>query len=87
MNTYKSRRLKNGLSDKICIDTCIVNEIKYLWDCGIKTYGCCCGHGKDVSWVNVKPEDFNKIELLGYKKFINNVNDFTYELKFKKEEL
>lgn len=28
----------------VCIDTCIVDEIKSLWARGIVTTGCCCGH-------------------------------------------
>lgn len=31
---------KNG----ICIDSCIVEQIKALWAAGIVTRGCCCGH-------------------------------------------
>lgn len=31
-----------------CIDSCIYDEIKYLNDNNIKTWGCCCGHGIDI---------------------------------------
>ena len=86
MSDYKQARIVSGLSGKICIDKCILNEIKFLWKSGIKTYGCCCGHSKNVAWVNIKEEDFNKMKKLGYRKYINEVNDFTYRLKFEKEE-
>ena len=31
----------------ICVDACIVDQIKALWAKGIETGGCCCGHNKD----------------------------------------
>jgi len=27
------------------IDKCLIHEIINLWEQGIKTTGCCCGHG------------------------------------------
>lgn len=30
----------------ICIDSCIAETIKLLWQAGVETLGCCCGHGK-----------------------------------------
>jgi hypothetical protein len=30
----------------VCIDECIVPQIKALWEAKIQTLGCCCGHGK-----------------------------------------
>jgi len=86
MLEYKQNKIKKGLSGEICIDKCIVNEIKFLWKNGIKTYGCCCGHNKYPSWVNVLDEDFEKMEKLGYEKYINECNNYTYKLKFNKEE-
>lgn len=35
----------------ISLDLCIIPEIKALWDVGIPTRGCCCGHGKDLPSV------------------------------------
>lgn len=31
---------------KVCVDFCIVDQIRILWDARIETLGCCCGHGK-----------------------------------------
>jgi hypothetical protein len=31
----------------ICVDICISKQITDLWDNGIYTLGCCCGHNKD----------------------------------------
>jgi len=66
MHQYKINRLKEGLSGKVCIDRCIVDKIKELWDLGIKTYGCCCGHGEQESFVNVDKKDIQKMIDLGY---------------------
>ena len=29
----------------VSIDKCLLHEITHLWEIGIKTTGCCCGHG------------------------------------------
>lgn len=31
----------------VAIDSCIVEDMKRLWDKGIQTLGCCCGHNKE----------------------------------------
>ena len=31
---------------QVSIDECIVPQIQALWEAGIQTLGCCCGHGK-----------------------------------------
>jgi hypothetical protein len=38
--------LKESGKTQVCIDECIVSQIKALWEAGIETLGCCCGHGK-----------------------------------------
>ena len=49
------------------IDICICNEIRYLVDNGVITYGCCCGHGKlkPSCLVDIKSE--NILNKLGYE--------------------
>ncbi len=32
--------------ETICVDRCIIPQIEALWAAGVKTLGCCCGHGK-----------------------------------------
>ncbi|WP_228417920.1 hypothetical protein, partial [Chryseobacterium oranimense] len=66
MEGYKQARFKEGLSDKICIDPCIIDEVKELWSLGIETHGCCCGHNKTESFVNVHEKDIEKMLSLGY---------------------
>lgn len=29
----------------VCVDACIADQIKMLWENKIWTVGCCCGHG------------------------------------------
>ena len=49
------------------IDKCLLPEILRLWEMGIKTTGCCCGHGKQPPFIGVKPEYISKMKELGYK--------------------
>lgn len=52
----------------INIDKCLVSEIKYLNKQGIKTVGCCCGHGKSQGYIQVQRGCGKKMELLEYKR-------------------
>lgn len=37
------------------IDTCIVPAVLALWDTGIRTIGCCCGHGSGHAVISFEP--------------------------------
>lgn len=50
-----------------CLDRCVAEEVMQLWILGIKTTGCCCGHGKDNSYIGVVDEDIEKMRIMGYK--------------------
>ena len=39
-------RLKKEHPKGICVDACIAGAIKMLWENGVETAGCCCGHGR-----------------------------------------
>lgn len=55
------------LTDKyIEVDKCLLPEIVQLWELGIKTTGCCCGHGRNKPFINTKPECIDKMIQLGY---------------------
>lgn len=54
----------------IGIDSCIADEIKDLWGKGIRTCGCCCGHGYNLGYIEVVDEDIEKMEQLGYCHYI-----------------
>lgn len=66
MLDYRKARTSVGLSSKISIDPCIVDEIKYLWSLGIETHGSCCGHNKADSFVNVHEKNIQTMLDLGY---------------------
>lgn len=56
----------NGFKD-VAIDKCLIREIIDLWEKGIKTTGCCCGHDKTEPFIGVEFEDIDKMKALGYK--------------------
>lgn len=53
------------------IDKCLLPEILKLWEMGIKTTGCCCGHGKKGAFIGVDFDDIQKMKNLGYKVYHN----------------
>lgn len=42
--------------DEIQVDECLADEIEELWRRGIKTSGCCCGHGAHLGIIQVREE-------------------------------
>lgn len=69
----KYRSTMNGNKTQISIDTCLVEEIIYLWTCRITTTGCCCGHnhGEQYPYIGVEDEDIPKMKAMGYKVRFN----------------
>ena len=56
----------------VCIDKCLLPEILKLWEAGIKTTGCCCGHGKKESaYIGVNSEHIEKMKQMGYTVAFN----------------
>lgn len=70
---------KNPLSPNVppkpytaAVDKCLLPEILRLWELGIKTTGCCCGHGKqELAFIGVVPEYIPRMKELGYKVQFN----------------
>ena len=51
----------------VAIDKCLLPEILSLWEKGIKTTGCCCGHGDpSMAFIGVKDEYIQKMKGMGY---------------------
>lgn len=48
------------------VDKCLLPEVISLWEQGIKTTGCCCGHGKKIPYIGVRPEFIKQMISLGY---------------------
>ena len=55
---------KNGEVD---VDECLVEEIQALWGVGVRTTGCCCGHGETSGSIGVEKVDIPTMIKLGYK--------------------
>ena len=49
------------------VDSCLVGEINRLNNQGIKTIGCCCGHGLRGGYIQVTPTDVDKMLEMGYE--------------------
>jgi len=64
-------RLSDGSHKYACIDKCLLPEILLLWEKGIKTTGCCCGHGKNRPYIGVFPEYIESMKFLGYSVQFN----------------
>ena len=54
------------------IDKCLLPEILSLWEMGIKTTGCCCGHGVQTPYIGVTKEGIQKMKNLGYEVHFNS---------------
>lgn len=61
----------DGYKEEVGIDGCLEEEIKELWNNGVVTTGCCCGHGMELGFIQVRTkEDVEKMEQLGYQHYI-----------------
>lgn len=72
---HMSGRKEGSASDTICIDKCLQQEIERLWQLGIRTTGCCCGHNQPAipSFIGVIEEDIQRMKELGYKVCFNRM--------------
>lgn len=50
----------------ICVDVCLALEITAIWRQGIRTTGCCCGHGRRPPYIGVAFEHIDQMKTLGY---------------------
>lgn len=56
----------------VAVDKCLLPEIIRLWEMGIKTTGCCCGHGnQDMAFIGVIPEHISRMKEMGYEVKFN----------------
>lgn len=65
----------------ILIDECIAQEIVFLNSAGVRTEGCCCGHGEDTPHALIKPSSKSKALELGYAPECYETGYFRIELK------
>lgn len=64
---YNSRE---GFKEQVTVDACLAEEIKDLWNKGVVTCGCCCGHGRSLGWIGVDDSSIPLMESLGYEHYI-----------------
>ena len=70
MAEHVNRRMRHGLLSKnVTIDTCVVEDVKLLWENGIETYGSCCGHNKAVPMINIDKNRMSTALRLGFKPY------------------
>lgn len=60
--------------ESICVDACIADVIKYLWDNGVITRGACCGHNKENPSLGLK-QNTTKEEAARVRRLIEEVDD------------
>lgn len=63
-------------NDGISVDDCLADEIEGLWGVGVRTTGCCCGHGKTSGSIGVEKVDIPTMIKLGYKPLNGKVDMF-----------
>ena len=53
---------------QVCVDRCLADEVQGLWDLGIVTTGCCCGHHDwyEMRYIGVRDEHIPAMKALGY---------------------
>lgn len=73
-------RLQNGHPPDVSIDSCIVDAILALWEKGIETTGCCCGHKLMRAWVSVDPSDYVAMHELGYEQAPITISEEGYAM-------
>lgn len=56
--------------ERVSVDGCLADEIEELWRKGIKTTGCCCGHGRELGFIEVTEDCIPMMEELGYAHYI-----------------
>ena len=59
-------RLSDGSTKTVCVDKCLLPELLSLWEQGIHTTGCCCGHGRAPAFIGVAKGCEQKMLELGY---------------------
>lgn len=59
---------QSGMKE-ICVDTCLQSEVfNLIKNYGVRTVGCCCGHGVKQPYIQVDNRSTKIMEELGYSK-------------------
>lgn len=69
----------------IRVDRCIAEEIRWLNAQGVRTEGCCCGHGKAPATAMIAPGSAERATALGYEP-VYKADVGLWEIRLKKGE-
>ncbi len=58
------------IRSSVSIDSCLKDEIENLWELGIATTGCCCGHNIAKPYIGVEYRFIPQMVHMGYEKHI-----------------
>lgn len=67
---FISRNINGRYKTSVRVDKCLAKEITSLWEQGVKTLGCCCGHGKKLGFIQVTNDSCKKMLEMGYVNYI-----------------
>lgn len=70
---------------RIKVDRCIAEEIKWLNAQDVRTEGCCCGHGREAASAIIQPSSVKRATELGYEPEICGPTH-RWEIKLKHAE-
>jgi len=66
-------------SRTVCIDACIVDVIKFLWENNIQTLGCCCGHNKEYPNIVVE-SGYKENDIKYILNLISKIDDRNWDI-------
>ncbi len=68
---YSNMKILKLNGKRIQVDSCMVDEITYLWSKGVITIESCCGHNKRRGYIAVDENSIELMESLGYEHYCN----------------
>jgi hypothetical protein len=61
-------------SNGYCLDRCVAEEVMALWQLGVRTTGCCCGHrGVCPAFIGVHDDHIFAMKTYGYSVVENHM--------------
>lgn len=70
----------------LALDACIVPAIKALWDAGVVTMSCCCGHGDPWGVITIQTETSQGRQGAMVVR-VEEYDRLTAELAFRKQQI
>lgn len=67
-------------NQSVTIDACIFRVIEHLWDEGIVTLGCCCGHNKAAPSIVIR-QSYTDLKIAEIKDIIYRIDVRRWEIQ------